>query len=103
MHRVTCQSLRVCYQGLKCGGLHRTISDAAVAWPKSSHRPSLIHKMGRAVIIGTFLAGMCVLEGASLDNLKQAIVTTVLKVMCLTDQYTWRGHRAAHDDRSAPA
>src|SRR5258708_7678921 len=99
MHRVTCQSLRVCYQGLKCGGLHRNISDAAVAWPKSSHRPSLI-QMGRAGIIGTFLAGMCVLEWASLDNLKQEIVTTVLKVMFLTDEFRGRGDEGANGNRA---
>src|SRR5258708_27489830 len=84
MHRVTCQIFRMGYQGFKCGSLHCNISDAAVTWPKSSHRPRLINKTGRAAVIGAFLPRVCELDRACLDNLQVEIVIAVLQVMFVT-------------------
>src|SRR5260370_30903474 len=93
MHRVTCQIFRMGYQGFKCGSLHCNISDAAVTWPKSSHRPRLINKTGRAAVIGAFLPGVCELDRACLDNLQVEIVIAVLQVMFVTDELRRRGGR----------
>ena len=80
-------------EGFKCGSWHGDISSAAAAWPKSSVRPSLIHKMGPTNIVNTLLTRMRDLNWAGGDDVQPEIITAILKVMIVTDPL----HRGAAD------
>src|SRR5712671_1588588 len=96
MHPVTCQILRMGRQGSKCGSPHGDISDACVARPKSSQRTFLIHKVCPARIIGAFLADVCEVDWATVDELQDESVTAVLEVMLVTNELHWRGSEGAN-------
>jgi hypothetical protein len=97
---MTRQIFRMGYQGFKCGSPHRDVSDACVARHKSSQRPFLMHKVRPTRVTDTFLTDMCEVDWASLDDLQDETITTVVKVMFVTNELRWRGSEGANRSRT---
>src|ERR1700741_2659420 len=78
-------------QRLEGRSLHGHVSHAAATRPKSSQRPSPVNQTGGAGIIDTFLASICKLDRASLDDVQSELVTAILEVGFVTDKLPRRG------------
>src|SRR5215470_65142 len=86
IHSMTCQVLRMGYEGLKRGSTHRDIPHPTAAGPKCPLWASMVRKVRPPGITDTFLTGLRKADRASLDDVQSEVITAILKMMFPTHE-----------------